>query len=109
MLFLTPPCDKVPANECAIPRNRFSITTIACIARVRVGLHTKIIVLEVEKTTSKSMIEVGKNTKNCLPMDLLGRMHKLPKETHRISDVRTCNSQVNKLPHKSAIGVNIGK
>ena len=38
MLFFTPPRDKVRANECAVPRNRFSITTIACITRIRVGL-----------------------------------------------------------------------
>ena len=55
------------------------------------------------------MFKIGENTKSSLPMDLLGRMHKLAKETHNISDVRTCNSQVNKLPHKSAIGMNIAK
>ena len=42
-------------------------------------------------------------------MDLMEHMHKLAKETHCISDVRTCNSQVNMLPHKSAIGTNIDK
>ena len=55
------------------------------------------------------MLEIGENTKSNLPMDLLGRMHRLAKETHCISDVRTCNGQVNKLPHKSAIGMNICK
>ena len=45
VLFFTPPRDKVPANECAIPRNRFLITMIICIARVRVGLHAKMTVL----------------------------------------------------------------
>ena len=39
----------------------------------------------------RSMLEIGKNTKASLPMDLLGCMHKLAKETHSISDVRTCN------------------
>ena len=69
----------------------------------------KMTVLYVEKTTSRSMLEIGENTKSSLPMDLLGCMHKLAKETHRISEVRTCNNQVNKLPHKSAIGMNIDK
>ena len=44
VLFFTPSRDKVPTNECVVPRNRFLITTIACIARVIVGLHAKIIV-----------------------------------------------------------------
>ena len=55
------------------------------------------------------MLEIGENTEISLPMDLLRRMHKFAKETHCISEVRTCNSQVNKLPHKSAIGMNIDK
>ena len=55
------------------------------------------------------MLEIGENTKSSLPIDLLGQMHKLAKETHRIGDIRMCNSQVNKLPHKSAIGMNICK
>ena len=42
-------------------------------------------------------------------MDLLGNIHKLVEETHRISDVKTYKNQLNKLPHKSAIGMNIGK
>ena len=58
---------------------------------------------------SSSMFEIGENTKSSLPMDLLGHMHKLAKETHCISDVKTCNSQVNKLPHNLAIDINIGK
>ena len=53
------------------------------------------------------MFEIGDNTKSRLSIDLVRHMHKLAKETHRISDVRTCNSQVNKLPHKSAIDMNI--
>ena len=55
------------------------------------------------------MLEIGENTKSSLPMDLLRCMHKLAKETHRISDVRMCNSQVNKLSHKLVIGMNFGK
>ena len=55
------------------------------------------------------MLEIGENTKSNLPMDLLGRMHKLAKETHGISDFRMCNGQVIKFPHKSAIGMNIFK
>ena len=55
------------------------------------------------------MLEIGKNMKSSLPMDLLGRMQKLAKETHSISDVRMSNSQVNKLPHKLVIGMNIFK
>ena len=35
VLFFTPPRDKVPANECAVPKNTFSITMIACIGRVK--------------------------------------------------------------------------
>ena len=45
VLFFTPPCDKVPTNKCAVPRNRFLITMISCIARVRVGIHAKMTVL----------------------------------------------------------------
>ena len=109
MLFFTPPSDKVPANECAVPKNRFLITTIACIARVRVGLSAKMTVLYVKKTTFRSTLEIGENTKSSLSIYLLRHMHKLAKETHRISDVRMCNSQVNKLPHRSMIGMNISK
>ena len=53
------------------------------------------------------MLEIGKNTKSSIPMDLLGSIHKLDMETDDISDVRTCNGRVNKLPHKSEIGMNI--
>ena len=45
------------------------------------------------------MLEIDENTKSNLLMDLVGHMHKQAKETYHISDVRTCNSQVNKLPH----------
>ena len=71
MLFFTPPRDKVPANEWAIPINRILITTIACISRVRVGLYVKITALSVEKTTSRSLHEIGENKKSSLPIDLL--------------------------------------
>ena len=56
-----------------------------------------------------NMLEIGENTTSSLPMDLLGCMHKLAKETSGISNVMTCNGQVNKLPHKSAISMNIYK
>ena len=55
------------------------------------------------------MLETCENTKCRLPIDLVRRMHKLAKETHHISDVKTCDSQVNKIPHKLAIGMNIDK
>ena len=67
------------------------------------------VVLYLEKTTSRSMLEIGKNTKSSLPVDLVRCMNKLAKETHRISDVSTCTSQVSKLPHKLPIGLNIDK
>ena len=57
----------------------------------------------------RSILEICRNTKSSLPMDLLGHMHKLVKETNCISDVRACNGQVNKLPHKLVIGMNICK
>ena len=47
----------------------------------------------VEKTTSKTMLKIGENKESSLPMDLLRHMHKLAKETHGISDVKTCNGQ----------------
>ena len=47
--------------------------------------------------------------RSSLSMDLLRRTHNMAKETHHICDVMTCYSQVNKLPHKSAIGMNIDK
>ena len=56
---------------------------------------------------SRSMLEIGENMKSSLLIDLLRRMHKLAKETHHISDVKTCNNQVNKLTHQSTIGMNI--
>ena len=55
------------------------------------------------------MLEIVEKTKSSLPMDLLRRMHKLSKETHRISNVKTCSNQINKLLHKSEIGMNINK
>ena len=45
------------------------------------SLHVKMTVSQVEKTTSKSILEIGKNIKSSLSMDLLGHMHKLDKET----------------------------
>ena len=93
VLFLTLSCDKVPTNKWAVPRNRFSITMIACIAKVRVVLHAKMTMLYVEKTILRSMLEIDENRKSSLPMGPLGLMHKLAKETHHISDVKTCNSQ----------------
>ena len=54
-----------------------------------------------------NMLEIGENMTSNLPMDLLGCMHKLEKETSGISNVRTCNGQVNRLPQKSAIGMKI--
>ena len=45
MLFFTPPHDKVPANERAVHRNIFLITTIVCIARIKDGFHVKMTVL----------------------------------------------------------------
>ena len=54
------------------------------------------------------MLEIDENTKSSLPMDLLGHIHKLAKETHNISDDKACNGQVNKLPHELTIGMNIG-
>ena len=50
-------------------------------------------VSQVEKTTCKSMLKICENTKSSLPMGFLRHMHKLAKETHDISDVRTCNGQ----------------
>ena len=47
--------------------------------------------------------------KSSLQMDLLGRIHKFAKETHCISDVKTCNDQVDRFPRKLAIGVDICK
>ena len=55
---------------------------------------------------SKIMIEIGENMKSSLLMDLLRHIHQMAKQPHHISDFRTCNGQVNKLPHKSAIGMN---
>ena len=98
VLLLTPPRDKVPANKCAVPENTYPITTITCIAKVRVGLHVKMIVSSAEKNMFRSMLEIGKNKKTSLPMDLLGCIHKLAKETHGISDVRTCNGQEISFP-----------
>ena len=44
VLVLSLSCDKVPTSKCVVPKNRFPIATIACIARVIVGLHTKMTV-----------------------------------------------------------------
>ena len=57
----------------------------------------------------RSMLDIGKNMKSSLPMDLLWCLHKLAKEIHNISDVRTCNGHVTKLPYKLVIGMNIYK
>ena len=40
-LLLNPLDGKVPTNQCVVPRNRFLINMIACIAGVKVGLHAK--------------------------------------------------------------------
>ena len=55
------------------------------------------------------MLEIDENAKISLPMDLLRRVHKLSMETHSISDVKTSNNQVNKLPRELVIGMNIYK
>ena len=64
---------------------------ISCIVEVKLGIHVKMNASKVEKTTSRSMLEISENTKSGMPMDLLGHMHKLVKETHGISDFRECN------------------
>ena len=53
----------------------------------------------------KCMLEVGKNKKSSMLVDILGHMHNLAKETHGISDVRMFNDQVDKFTHKSLIGL----
>ena len=53
----------------------------------------------------KCMLEVGKNKKSSMLVDILGHMHKLAKETHGISDVRMFNDQVDNFTHKSIIGL----
>ena len=58
---------------------------------------------------SKSMLKIGMNITSNLPMDLVGRMHKLAKEFHDLRDVKTCNGQVKKVPHKWAIGIKMCK
>ena len=45
VFFFTSPLDKVPTNECTVSKYRFSITMIACIDRVKVGLHENMTVL----------------------------------------------------------------
>ena len=57
---------------------------------------------------SKSMLKIGM-LKSSLSFNLLRHVHKPAMETHGTSDVRKCNSQVYKLPHKSAIGMHIYK
>ena len=63
----------------------------------------------VKMTMFKSMHEIGDNTKSSMLIDFLGRIHKLAKETHYISDAKMYNGQVDKLSHKSKICMNIYK
>ena len=58
---------------------------------------------------SNNILEICKNMKRNLLIDLIGCMHKLVKETQHISDDKMCHSEVNKSPHKLVIGVNISK
>ena len=72
MLLSTLPSEKVlPANVQYLDID-FFITTITCIAGLKVGLHVKMTMSLLEKTTSRIMLEIGEYTKSNLQMDLLG-------------------------------------
>ena len=60
VLPLTPPYDKVSTNKGAITGGGFPVTSITCIVGIRVGLHEKMTVFLIKKTTSMSMLEIYK-------------------------------------------------
>ena len=60
-----------------------------------------------DSTPSAVIIILDKDLESFSSLRSQQSVHKLAKETHNISDVRMCNSQVNKPPHKLVIGMNI--
>ena len=63
-------CDKIPVNKGAIIGGGFLIFSITCISRIKVGLHTKMAMLLIKTTLSKSILKIVDYTKSIMLVDL---------------------------------------
>ena len=106
-MLLTPPCDKIPSNKGATTRSGFWVASITPIVGSRVGLHVKMTMSLIKKTKISNMLKMSN-----IPMDLLGRRHKLIEETHGISDIWLCKNQIDELLNEPTLewtSVSIGE
>ena len=77
VLLLALSSDNVPIRSSVVTGCRFLVALITCIGGTKVGFHINMIMLSVKKAMSKTMLFICKYTKSRMPMDLIGRMHKL--------------------------------